>query len=324
MGDPQEIFVKREAVSDARFGCIPRERPVGELISFGVINLDKPPGPTSHQVSDYVQRILGVASAGHSGSLDPQVTGVLPIVTERATRLSHVMLKGGKEYVGVMHLHKPVPEERLRAAVTAFTGKITQLPPLKSAVKRQLREREVYAFDLLESNGQDVLFRVSCEAGTYIRKICHDLGRSLGIGAHMAALRRTRVTTFREAESVTLHDLQDALVLWKEEGSEKFIRHCVKPAERVVEHLPKVWVLDSAVESICHGRAVAVPGISRLTTLAPGQLAAIMTLKGELVALGPAQMSHEDVRKNEKGIVVKTHKVFMEAGTYAEAGQKAA
>ena len=316
MSAQQETFVKREAVSDARFGCIPQERPVADTIRFGVINLDKPPGPTSHQVSDYAQRILGVASAGHSGSLDPQVTGVLPIVTERATRLAHVLLKGGKEYVGVMHLHKPVPEERLRAAVAAFVGKITQLPPLKSAVKRQLREREIYKFELLEIGGQDVLFTVSCEAGTYVRKLCHDLGERLGVGAHMAALRRTRVTTFREAESVTLHDLQDALVFWKEEGNEKLIRHCIAPAERVVEHLPKVWVLDSAVESICHGRAVAVPGISRLTPLQQGQLTAIMTLKGELVALGPAQMSHEDVLKNEKGIVVKTHKVFMEAGMY--------
>ena len=159
------------------------------------------------------------------------------------------------------------------------------------------------------------LFTASVEAGTYIRKLIHDIGRELRCGAHMADLRRTRAGPFTEESLVTLQDFADAVHYFRD-GNDKMLLRCMQPVERAVEHLPKVWVLDSAVESICHGRAVAVPGISRLTPLQQGQLTAIMTLKGELVALGPAQMSHEDVLKNEKGIVVKTHKVFMEAGTY--------
>jgi H/ACA ribonucleoprotein complex subunit 4 len=306
-----EVFTKKSMETDPKFGCKPEERSVKELIGFGVINLDKPAGPTSHQVSDYVQKILKIEKAGHSGSLDPKVTGVLPVVTERATRLSHVMLKGGKEYVGVMHLHAGVPEDILRETISSFVGKITQMPPVKSAVKRQLRERSVYVFEILEIIDQDVLFRVRCEAGTYIRKICHDIGKSLGVGAHMANLRRISVTDFDEIDSITLQDLQDAFVLFLE-GNEKYIKHCILPAERVVQHLPKVWVADSAVESICHGRDVAAPGVSKYNQLIEGELAAVMTLKGELIALGFANTNEV----GQKGIVVKTHKVFMKGGTY--------
>ena len=264
-----------------------------------------------------MQQILKIEKAGHSGSLDPRVTGVLPAALEHATRLAQLLLKGGKEYVGVLHLHQKVEEEKIRETIKKFfIGKIKQMPPVRSSVKRQEREREVYSFELLEINKQDVLFQISCEAGTYIRKICHDLGIKLGVGGHMAALRRVRAGDFTEEGIVTLQDVQDAVVFWKEEGNETFIRHCIKPAERMVEHLPKVWVFDSAVESICHGRDVAIPGVSKLNEFDEDALIAVMTLKNELITLGAAQMKSADVMEQEKGIVVKTHKVFMEPGTY--------
>lgn len=310
------ILVKKEAETDRRFGKRPEQRSVTELIEFGCITVDKPPGPTSHQVSDYVQRILGIKSAGHGGSLDPQVTGVLPVTLERATRLSQIMLKSGKEYVGVMHLHKLVDEKALKQTIQKhFVGKIMQMPPVRSAVKRQLRERQVYRFDILEIDEKDVLFHVECQAGTYIRKLCSDLGGKLGVGSHMLALRRVRAAHFLEKDAVTLQDVQDAVTLWKE-GNEKFIRSCIQPAEKMVEFLPKVWVFDSAVESICHGRDVAVPGVSKLTALTKESDVAVMTLKDELVALGTAQMNDKEIMKSEKGIAVRVHKVFMKAGTY--------
>lgn len=319
--EKQDISVKKEAPTDERYGRNPNKRPVEELIHYGVVNLDKPPGPTSHQVSDYVQQIISIDKAGHSGTLDPRVTGVLPVALGRATRLAQLLLKGGKEYVGVLHLHGSVDEEKIKKTITQFfVGKIKQVPPIKSAVVRREREREVYAFDILEIDGNDVLFRVSCQAGVYIRKICHDLGQKLGVGGHMADLRRTRVSHFNEDDVVTLQDLKDAFVLWKEEGNEKFIRFCVKPAERIVEHLPKVWVFDSAVESICHGRDVGVPGVSMLTQMNKDDVVAIMTLKDELVALGVAQMDNTDILKKDKGLAVKAHKVFMLPGTYAVKG----
>ena len=310
------VLVKKEAKTNPKVGCEPNKRSVDELIKFGVVNLDKPAGPTSHQVSDYVQRIVGIEKAGHSGSLDPRVTGLLPVALDHATRISHVLLKGGKSYVGILHLHNEVKEEQLREAIQKFRGKIMQLPPVKSAVKRELRQRTIYSFEILEIEERDILFSVDCEAGTYIRKLCHDLGQALGVGAHMADLRRVRVSSFTEEDAVTLQDLQDAVVFWKEENNDKFIRHCIKPAERMLEHLAKVWVLDSAVESICHGRDVGIPGVSKLTTFKKGQMIAIMTLKNELVALGNAMMDSAQVMKEERGIAVKTHKVFMAPGVY--------
>lgn len=310
------MMIKREAKTNPQFGCAPEKRPVDELIKYGVINLDKPSGPTSHQVSDFVQRILNVKKAGHSGTLDPHVTGVLPVAIERATRLAQLLLTGGKGYVGIMHLHKDVEEKELREAVKKFIGKIHQLPPIRSAVKRQLRERSIYLFELLEIDGRDVLFRVDCEAGTYIRKLCHDLGGALGVGAHMTCLRRTHVGNFNEETLVTLQDVQDAYHFWKEESNEKFIRHCIQPAERLVEHLPKLWVLDSAVESICHGSGVGIPGVSKLSSFHAGAAVAVMTLKDELIALGTACMGSDEIIKNEKGLAASVHKVFMKTEYY--------
>ncbi|MEK6938185.1 MAG: PUA domain-containing protein [Nanoarchaeota archaeon] len=167
---PTQLFIKKEV--QGTYGKLPSERTPEELIKCGIVNLDKPKGPTSHQVSDYVQKILGITKAGHSGTLDPQVTGVQPIGLGRATRITEFLLTAPKEYVGIMHLHKSIEETLLQAGVKKFIGKIKQLPPIKSAVKREVRIREIYEFELLEIKGQEVLFRVKCQAGTYIRKLC--------------------------------------------------------------------------------------------------------------------------------------------------------
>jgi len=135
----RQLFVKKEAVGE--FGKAPAERTPAELIQYGIVNFDKPKGPSSHQVSDYVQKILKISKAGHSGTLDPQVTGVQPVALGRATRITQFLLTAPKEYVGIMHLHHEVPEELFSKTITQFTGKIKQLPPVKSAVKRVERER---------------------------------------------------------------------------------------------------------------------------------------------------------------------------------------
>lgn len=312
-----KILIKRQAETDPRYGCNPEKRPADVLVQYGIINLNKPAGPTSHQVSEYVQRILHIGKAGHSGTLDPGVTGVLPVALGRATRIVQALLVAGKEYVGIMHLHKDIATKELEAAITKFTGKITQLPPLRAAVKRQLRQRQIYYFDVLEVQGRDVLFRVGCEAGTYIRKLCHDLGIALKAGAHMAALHRTKAGPFTDEDYVTLQDLEDAYWYWKNENNDKLLKQCIKPVEAGVAHLPKVYVQDSAVDAICHGATLKVPGIVKLDAdVAKGEHAAIMTLKNELVALGPAQHDAADLLRLERGEAVKTHKVFMLPGTY--------
>src|SRR3989344_9384530 len=313
----REELVRKNAQTSLKFGIRPEQRTVGQLLDYGIVNIDKPRGPTSHQVSAYVKQILGISKAGHSGTLDPAVTGVLPVALGRSTKIAQLLLLAGKEYMTVMHVQKPVPEGRLHNTISQFVGTIIQLPPVKSAVKRQLRPRNVYYVDILEVDGQDVLFRVGCQAGTYIRKLCHDIGQKLGTGAHMAELRRTKVGHFNEGNIVTLQDLKDAYWFWKNEGNEKFIRKCILPMEQACLGLGKIYLLDSAVDTICHGANLAVPGIARLETgIEKDSQVALMTLKGELIALGKSLMSSKDIHSAGKGLAVKTDKVFMPAGTY--------
>src|SRR3989344_5500682 len=312
----RSILVKKEAETEEKYGCNPNERKTEELVQYGVVNIDKPKGPTSHQVSDYVQKILSIEKSGHSGTLDPAVTGVLPVALQRATRVVEYLLTAGKEYVAIMHLHKEVDEKTLRETIKKeFLGKIKQLPPIKSSVKRQLRTRSIYYLDILEINGQDVLFKVGTEAGTYIRKLIHDIGLSLDCGAHMAELRRTKAGPFDESTLVTMQELTDAYHYWKE-GNDKLIRKIVQPMENAVNHLPKIWVFDTTIESMCHGVDLKVPGISKLNDKIIAQdNVAIMSLKNELVAIGKAQFSSEAMM-NDKGLAIKTEKVFMLPGTY--------
>lgn len=311
----RKVLVRRESEASDKFGCRPEDRTAAQLIRSGIINIDKPQGPSSHQVSAYARQTLGVSKCGHSGTLDPNVTGVLPVALEKATKVLQTLLKAGKEYVCVMHLHKPVHQDTLLKAFERFTGKINQLPPVKSSVKRQWRERTVYYIDALEIKEQDVLFRVGCQAGTYIRKLVHDLGKELGTGAHMAELRRTKAGPFDESNIFTLQDLADAFYYYRH-GNEKFLRKVILPVEAAVSHLGKVWVLDTTVESLCHGASLAVPGISRLESgIRKGDMAAVFTLKGELVCTGESLMDSEEML-GSRGMAVRTEKVIMEPGVY--------
>lgn len=313
----RDLLIKRHCETDPAYGSEPEKRPTEKLLDYGIVNLNKPKGPTSHMASDYVQKILTITKAGHGGSLDPAVTGVLPIALGRATRIVQALLPAGKEYVCIMRLHAPVPREKLDSVIKKFTGTITQLPPVKSAVVRKERERTIYYFEVLEIDGQDVLFRMGCQGGTYVRKVCHDMGRMLGCGAHMAELIRTKAGPFTDADMVSLQDLEDAVFYWKEEGNDKYLRHCIMPVETATAHLGKIWVQDSAVDSICHGASLNLPGVVKLNTeIKIGELVAVMTLKGELVALGDALMDSAQMYKDEKGTCVKIHKVFMQEGTY--------
>ncbi|WP_297556272.1 RNA-guided pseudouridylation complex pseudouridine synthase subunit Cbf5 [Thermococcus sp.] len=310
----REVLIKDEkAETNPKWGFPPEKRPIEMHMQFGIINLDKPPGPTSHEVVAWIKKLFNLSKAGHGGTLDPKVSGVLPVALERATRVVQALLPAGKEYVALMHLHGDVPEDKILAVMKEFQGEIIQRPPLRSAVKRRLRTRKVYYIDVLEIDGRDVLFRVGVEAGTYIRSLIHHIGLALGVGAHMAELRRTRSGPFKEDETlVTLHDLVDYYHFWKEDGIEKYFRQAIQPMEKAVEHLPKVWIRDSAVSAVTHGADLAVPGIVKLHKgIKRGDLVAIMTLKDELVALGKAMMTSGEMLQRSKGIAVDVDKVFM-------------
>lgn len=227
-------------------------------------------------------------------------------------------MKAPKEYVCVMKLHGEVSEEDLKNVVSEFIGPIYQRPPLRSAVKRVIRVRRVYLIEILEIKMPYVLMKISCEAGTYIRKLVHDIGVVLGCGAHMQELRRIRAGPFSEEENLaTLHDVKDAYDEWKESGDSRLLKEVILPVEKAVEHLPHIVIRDSAVDAICHGAQLAVPGILRVETgIKVGTLVAIFTQKGELVAIGKALMRSEEMASSRKGIAVKPTCVVMKPGTY--------
>lgn len=216
-----------------------------------------------------------------------------------------------------MHLHKDVPIEQVKQTIIEFTGKIMQLPPRKSAVKRQIRQREIYYFNVLEFDERDILFKIGCQAGTYVRKICSDFGLKLGIGAHMAELIRTKAGPFKIEDSFTLHDLNDAYSLYKQEKNERELRKIVLPIENAVDHMNKIWVADPAVDNLCHGADLFAPGVVKLhKNIDKNELVAIMTLKDELICLAETEITAERIMEKDKGIIAKTKKVFMERKTY--------
>ena len=303
----RDILIRQEVSSQTH-----SELPMDELIEYGIVNVDKPKGPTSHQTAEFVKKIFGLKKAGHSGTLDPGVTGVLPCAIGKATRITQALLPAGKEYVALMYLHQEIDEKTIRKAFDEYKGKIMQMPPVKSAVRRILRPRSVYYIDLIEIDGKHVLFRIGCEAGTYIRKYIHDLGKRLGCGAHMAQLRRSKVATFDESTAYTLQDIADAVWYYKNEKNESFLRKIVQPIETGVRHLGRVWALDGTLKPMSHGRDLAVPGIVKVESdIVKGDLIAVMSMQDTLVSLGIARMDSEKMVSAERGIAVTNDKVFL-------------
>lgn len=251
MPDPSETTTVRPP---------PRDRSVEELCSFGVVNLDKPPGPTSHQIAGWVRDLAGVERAAHGGTLDPKVTGCLPTMLGDATRLSDVFLHGTKEYVAILELHDR-PPANLESVIAEFQGPLYQKPPRKSAVSRRLRVRTIHDLDVLEVDGRQVLLRIRCERGTYVRKLCHDIGLALGTGAHMGELRRTATGPFDDRDLHTLYDLVDALAFYREDGDDGPIREVVRPAEDALVELPSVTIAESAAREVAEGAPVYAPGV---------------------------------------------------------------
>ncbi len=246
---------------------------------------------------------------------------MLPVALERMTRIIGTVMHSTKEYVCVMQLHRPVDEDRLREALKMFVGEIYQRPPLRSSVKRQLRTKRINEIELIEYDGRYALLRVDCEAGTYMRKLCWDVGLVLGVGAHMRELRRIRTGPFHEDRVLTrMHDLAMALIRLREEGKDDLLRKHVLPGEFSVCHIPKVILRDTAVESVIHGAQLAAPGVAAVEEgFNRGDMVAMLTLKGELVGLGRAEMSWREMLEAERGIAVKPQRIIMEPGLYPKA-----
>jgi len=246
------------------------------------------------------------------------VTGVLPIALEEATKIVQALLVSGKEYVCLMKLHGKATEKQVKEVLEEFQDTIYQRPPLRSSVKRRLRTRKIYYLDFLEMEERNVLFKVGCQGGTYIRKLCFDMGEALGCGAHMQELRRTRAGPFVENEGiVTLHDVAYWFMEWQEKKDERILKKFIQPMEKALSLVPKIHIRDSAVDAVCHGATLTAPGVLSVETgINQNAMVAIFTLKGEIVALAKALVSTEEILNMAHGLVAETKRVLMPRGTY--------
>lgn len=322
---PRKRIVRMASATDPHHGKKPGERTMEELLACGVVPLDKPPGPSSHQVAAWLKNALVVDAVGHGGTLDPKVTGALPVTVGTATKVVKSLLESGKEYIAVLRLHEDRSEAQVRKIAENFVGKIEQTPPVRSAVRRRARIRRVYYLDILEVSGRDVLFRVGCQAGTYIRNLCVDMAKAMGTRGHMQELRRSRTGLFREEELVTLHDVLDARIHWQETGDEGPLRKCVLPVERVTEHLDSIVLRDSAVGAVCHGAPLGVMGIASMDAgIEVGQMVALMTLKGELIGLGESDMTSRQMSQLERGIAARATRIVLPKATYPKVWKRKA
>ena len=315
----RQLIPKAEDSTNPKYGCKPSERPAKQYIQYGTINLDKPAGPTSHEVAAWVKRIMHVNAIGHGGTLDPKVTGILPITLEDATKMVQALLYSGKEYVCVLKLHGDVQEGQIRHVLTEFEDEIYQRPPLRSSVKRQLRTRRIYYNEFIEQEGRNVLFKVGCEGGTYIRKLCFDIGEILGVGAHMQELRRTRAGPFTEtsAKKVTLHDVAYWFAEFEQKKDQAILCKFIEPMETALMQIPKIIVRDTAVDALCHGANLTAPGVLSIDTgIVKGSVVTIFTLKGEAVALAKALVSTEEMLELNHGAVAALSRVLMPRSTY--------
>jgi len=314
----QNLSIIDQDVTNDKYGTYYDKRSLDQLLKYGFILLDKPPGPTSHETVAWLKRILKIPKAGHSGTLDPQVSGVLPMGLGEGTKALEVLLYGPKEYHALGRLHSLPSKEKLKNILEEFTGEIYQKPPQRSAVLRQTRTRTIYELELLEQKERLVLLRVLCEAGTYIRKLIYDIGEVLGPGATMIELRRTRVHQFTEGSGlVTLHEIANAYSLWEEKKDDSKLLKIIRPIEHVLSELKSVVIRDSAVDAMCHGAQLAIPGVLEVSpNLKKDDLVAIYTKKGEVVALAKTLLSEEEIKENTKGYAFETKRIIMAPSTY--------
>jgi len=312
----REVRVKAEEETNPKYGCPPNERPISQHIQYGMLVVDKTSGPTSHEVAAWIKKLLDLDKVGHGGTLDPKVTGVLPVTLQDSTKIVQALLDSGKEYICVMRTHDDVSEEIVRKTLDMFKGEIYQRPPLRSSVSRRLRTRYIYDIDFHEGDGRNWLFKVACQSGTYIRKLCFDVGEVIGCGAHMQELRRTRSGPFTEKEMYSLYDLSEAVDL-REEGDDSKLREIIRPFEDAAQLLPKIWIRDSAVEAVCNGAQLAIPGILKYESgIQVNDLIIVMTQKEEAVALMRADMSSGKIQSEDHGIAATIERVMMPSGIY--------
>jgi H/ACA ribonucleoprotein complex subunit 4 len=291
-------------------GVKPSERSVEEKLRFGLLVVDKPIGPTSHETASFVKKILNLSKTGHTGTLDFNVSGVLVVLLENSCKTAVLFKNHEKTYFGVFELGKDLDEDKIKEAMTFFVGEIYQKPPLASAVAKKLRTRKVYEFEFLEKRGVKVLFKARVDAGTYIRTLCFHVGEFLGVGAEMIELRRTESGVFTEKQSVILQKLVDSQWLYLQ-GKPEFLDRLVLNVEDALNlmKVKRVVASDYALHSISTGANLAIPGIVEMDDFEKGETVGIFTGKGEIVCIGKTLMSSAEISKLKKGIAIDIERV---------------
>jgi predicted rRNA pseudouridine synthase len=272
-------------------------------INNSFIFVDKPPNMLSHETTSWVGRILGAKKAGHIGTLDPKVTGVLIVGLGKATRLIQFFSGMKKEYVAIIDWKKEVTEKYAEKKFSEFSGEITQTPPEMSAVAKRPRKRTVYEIELIEHNGRFSVFRCLVDAGTYIRTLCKDMG------GEMKDLRRISSGPVSEKDTFIMQKIVDAANLAKKGKTSELERMLVSP-EKIIDifGMAKVSINRKAALSIINGAQLAVPGITKIGNFVKGDFVAMFS-GSSLVGIGEALMDSTDVSKNRNGIVVKPMRI---------------
>ncbi|MCK5040463.1 MAG: RNA-guided pseudouridylation complex pseudouridine synthase subunit Cbf5 [Candidatus Aenigmarchaeota archaeon] len=319
------IIKKPNEETNWKYGCLPHKRKIEDLLENGIVVVNKHNGPTSHDIVDLTKKVLNVEKAGHSGTLDPIVCGVLPVTLNNATKMVSLISKQGKQYVCVMHLHQEENERVIKNALLDFVGVVRQMPPVKSAVKREWRNRWVYNIKIIEIKKKDVLFRASVEAGFYMRKLCSDVGEQIGCGANMGKLIRTRAGPFELKDSFCLDEINKIYQNYIKTKDEKDLRKIILPMEDGLKNTPKIVVGDKAIYSICNGVPLYPPAVVKFTDdIKKGDYVAILSVKGEFVAIGESFLDSDDLIKVKNKTVASIQRVLMDVDTYKGISHKGA
>ena len=309
------------ATTNPKFGNIPLERSLDELLGSGILLVKKPRGPTSHQLTAWIRNVLGITKIGHGGTLDPMATGLLTILCGRATRLTDIILKGDKRYISVIRFGRNIELEELEALLASLVGEIYNVPPKESAVKVQVRTRTISSLRLLDFDfdSRIAAIEISCVAGTYIRTLTRDIGLLLNTSCEMLELHRDKTSIFDESMACNMHQLVDAIFLWKEHNDEKSLRKLLTPVESILTKIPSITIKDGAVAAMTHGAPLARPGVVNASSkITSGSLVVINSMKGEAVAVAEISVDIDEVSNMKKGQVAVAKSVLMPTGIYPQ------
>ncbi len=306
-----------KAATNPSIGGYPDSRDVEERLASGFILLDKPAGPTSHQLASWARDMFGLERLGHGGTLDPFATGVLPLMAGKSMKLTKKILTHKKTYICVFRFATAPDEKQLSDVMKQLTGRVYNVPPEVSAVKVQVRTRKIFTFENIELNGNDMIARIYCEAGTYIRTVARDLGLLLDMKVQLKELRRENSGVFKLEDCITMQELADAIWLWKECDQPAALLRVIHPIEKLLLDLPSATVKDSAAAALAHGAPLLRPGIVDIKSdVKAGKQVMIETLKGEAVGIVTLTLSSNEIATINEGEVARPSMVLLDEGLY--------